>query len=194
MQSIAMGEKTPGKMSATESVHLATSSVDRIALQAVYEDHWVTECCRLIAEITQRHYDVGRWVRVVGESGIAGVQQITSDLKTLKFDVSIIPGTTLPFDEEKRAAKYIQAYEILKDPNPNPLLPELLRVLDIYNWQKIVSQHQNWQKFVQFQMMMSAIQSGELQPAQAMQMLGNEIMQVAQQSQLQQQPQAKKAQ
>jgi hypothetical protein len=182
LQSIAMGEKTPGKMSATESVHLATSSVDRIALQAVFEDYWVVECSKLIAELCQKHYDIGRWVRIVGETGIAGVQQITSDLKNVRFDISIIPGTTLPFDEEKRAAKYLQAYQLLSDPMPNPMLPEVLRVLEIYNWQKILAQHQGWQKFAQFMQLIESVKSGQTQPQQAMAMLGQEIMAVAQQA------------
>jgi hypothetical protein len=180
MQSIAMGEKTPGKMSATESVHLATSSVDRIALQAVYEDYWIVECCKLIAELKQRNYDEGRWLRIVGEEGVAGVQQVTQDLKTIKYDISIIPGTTLPFDEEKRAAKYIQAYEIMNNPNPNPMLPDVLRVLDIYNIQKLLAQHDGWQKYMQFQQLYEGVQSGEVDPQQAMQMLGQYIMQAAQ--------------
>lgn len=182
MQAISMGEKTPGKMSATESVHLATSSVDRIALQAVYEDYWVVECCKLIAEIKQKNYDEGRWLRIVGEEGIAGVQQITADMKNIKYDISIIPGTTLPFDEEKRAAKYLQAYEILNNPNPNPLLPDVLRVLDIYNIQKLLQQHQGWQKLQQWNMMLEAIASGQLDPNQAMQMMAQEIMAIAQQN------------
>jgi hypothetical protein len=179
MQSIAMGEKTPGKMSATESVHLATSSVDRIALQAVYEDYWVVECCKLIAEMKQRNYDIGRWIRIVGEEGVAGVQQITQDLLNIRYDISIIPGTTLPFDEEKRAAKYIQAYQLMADPNPNPMLPEVLRVLDIHNWRKILQQHAGWQQFMQFNMLLESVKAGETDPQQALQLLAQGIQQAA---------------
>ena len=185
LHSIALGEKTPGKMSATESMHLATSSVDRIALQAVYEDYWIVECCKLIAEMSQKNYDEGRWIRIVGEEGIAGVQQITQDLKNVKYDISIIPGTTLPFDEEKRAMKYMEAYKLMADPNPNPMLPEVLRVMDIHNWQKLMSQHQGWSKYTKFQQMLEAIATGELDPREAMQIISQEVMQAAQQAQAQ---------
>ena len=191
MQSIAMGEKTPGKMSATESVHLATSSVDRIALQAVYEDQWIVECCRLIAEIAQDKYDEGRFVRIVGESGIAGIQQITKELKNLRFDVSIIPGTTLPFDEERRAAKYLQAYELLQNPAPNPLLPDVLRTLDIYNWSKVLAQHQGWSEYLQFTQLLEGVKAGEIDPQEAIKLVAQRIIQGAQEAQQQEQLKAK---
>jgi hypothetical protein len=191
MHSIARGEKTPGKMSATESVHLATSSVDRIALQAVYEDHWIVECCKLIAEIAQQNYDTGRFVRVVGEQNIAGVQEITQDLKQLRFDVTIIPGTTLPFDEEKRAAKYMQAYELLNNPTPNPMLPEVLRVMDINNWQKILQAHQGWIEYTEFARMMDGVRSGEIDPQAAMQLVAQKMQEAVQQAQEQESLQPK---
>jgi hypothetical protein len=179
MQGIAMGEKTPGKMSATESVHLATSSVDRIALQAIYEDYWVVECCKLIAEMEQKYYDIGRWVRVVGEDNIAGAQQITERLKSVKFDITIIPGTTLPFDEEKRAAKYMEAYKLLDNPQPNPMLPEILKVLEIPKWKKLLMQHQGWVKYMNFQSTLEALKNGEVDAKVVMQDLTQQVMQAA---------------
>jgi hypothetical protein len=139
----------------------------------------VVECCKLIAEITQKNYDEGRWIRMVGESGVIGVQQITQDLKNVNYDISMVPGTTLPFDEEKRAAKYLQAYELLNNPMPNPLLPEVLRVLEIYNWQKILSQHAGWIQFTQFSQLLEGLKTGQVDPQQAMAMLGQKVMEAS---------------
>jgi hypothetical protein len=185
MHSIAQGQKTPGKMSATESVHLATSSVDRIALQAIYEDYWVVECCKLIAEMEQKNYDLGRWVRIVGEDNVAGAQQITEGLKNVKFDISIIPGTTLPFDEEKRAAKYMEAYKLMSNPQPNPMLPEILKVMEIPKWKKLLMQHEGWQKYMGFQSMLEALKAGKADPQQIMQTLAQQVQQAAGQHQQQ---------
>lgn len=178
LQSIARGEKTPGKMSATESVHLAMSSEDRIALQSVYEEVWVIECCKLIAEISQKNYDPGRWIRIVGEDQIAGVAEITQQMKDVRFDVSIIPGTTLPFDEEKRIEKYLKAYELTKDPMPSPMLPDMLRILDIHNWKKILEQHQAYQLYMQFVQLYEAVKAGEVTPEQATQMIITKAMEL----------------
>ena len=178
LQSIARGEKMPGKMSATEAQWLATSSVDRIALQTVYEDSWVTGCARLIAEICQDRYTVDRWVRIVGEDKIVGSQQITDKLKSVKFDINVVPGMTMPFDEEKRLQKYLQAYQLLQEPTANPLLPDVLRELGVMNWQKVLQQHQVYQEFMQFMHLYGAVREGKATPQEAMKIIAQKFMQL----------------
>lgn len=171
LQSVSTGEKDPGEMSATQSAYLAISSNDRIALQSVYEDEWIKGVASLIAELTQANYDVDRFVRIVGEDKIEGVIQITQKLKDVRFDIDIEAGTTLPFDEEKRIIKYAEAYKLLSDPNPNPMLPDMLRILEIPNWKKLISQHQMWMLWVQFQQLIEAVRNKQIAPEQAIQML-----------------------
>jgi len=171
LQDIAQGKKTEGRTTATESHFLMISANDRLALQSAYEDVWVTEVARLIAEICQRFYDVGRFVRIIGEDNAVGAQQITQQIKDVRFDIDIIPGVQLPFDQEKKEAKYMQAYQLLADPTPNPMLPEVLRVMEITNWRKIISQHGMWQKFMQFLQLFQAVSERKITPEQGIELL-----------------------
>jgi hypothetical protein len=171
LQSIGRGEKQKGKMTATEASHLAMSANDRIHLQSVYEDEWIRGLMSLDAEISQLHYSPNQWIRIVGSDRVAGVAQITQQMKDARFDVDIEPASTLPFDEEKKQARYLQAYKLLSDPNPNPLLPEVLRVLEISNWKKVLAEHQSWQLFTQFKQLAEAVRAGEIDPQEAVRAL-----------------------
>lgn len=183
LQDIALGKKTEGRTTATESHFLMISANDRISLQSAYEDVWVTEVARLIAEICQKNYDTGRIVRIIGEDNVVGAQQITEQVRNVKFDIDIIPGAQLPFDQEKKEAKYLQVYELLRDPAPNPMLPEILRVMEITNWRKILSQHAIWQKFMQFLQLFQAVTEKKITVEQAIQLLIKAAMEHFQQQQ-----------
>lgn len=183
LQSIGRGEQEKHGMTATEAQHLALSSYDRVALQSIYEDEWVKGIVGLDAEISQANYNIGRWIRVVGKDKLVGAIQISQKLKTAKFDIDIEPSSQLPFDEEKRIAKYIQAYELLKDPAPNPLLPEVLRILEISNWKEVLDKHQGWQYYMEFLELYNAVKAGQIAPEQAVQMLMKRTMQVYQREQ-----------
>lgn len=171
LQDIATGKKTEGRQTATQSHFLMISANDRIALQSAYEDVWVTEVARLFAELCQKFYDIGRFVRVIGEDNAVGAQQITQQVKEVRFDIDIVPGVQLPFDQEKKEAKYIQAYELMRDPTPNPMLPEVLRTMEITNWRKIISQHGMWQKFMQFLQLFTAVAEQKITPEQGIELL-----------------------
>ncbi len=182
LQDISQGKQ--GKtMTATETQYLAISSNDRIALQTAYEDEWVRQVAGMMAEICQRHYSPERMIRIVGEDGSVGVAQITQGMKDIRFDVDIIPGATLPFDEEKRINKFLTAYNLMAQPTPNPMLPEVLRVLEIPNWKKKLAEHQGWIQFMQFLQLYEAVKAGQVTPEEAMQMLVAEATKVFMQEQ-----------
>lgn len=175
LQSIGRGEKQPGKMTATEATHLVMSSNDRIALQSVYEDVWVENVLALTAEIVQKNYDIGRIVRIVGPNRQRGVTEINEGLKKVQFDVNIEPGTTLPFDEEKKLTKIMTAFKIMGEPIPNPMLPEALEALGISNWQELVKRHELWIKFVQFIQTLEGVKNGNVDPNEAIKGVVNEV-------------------
>jgi len=129
----------------------------------------------LDAEISQLHYDVGRYVRIVGEDGVVGAQQITEKLKDVRFDVNVTKGSSLPFDEEKKKADFLQAYQLLQDPNPNPLLPDVLRQLGILNWRKVLQKHSGWIRSAKLQKLIAAVQAGQVAPEEAVQMILKEL-------------------
>lgn len=171
MQDIAQGKKTTGQTTATEAQFLAMSSNDRIKLQNKFEELWARKIFSLVADFDQYYYEVGRVVRVLGEGRIVGAHQITERAKTIEFDVRIEIGQGLPFDEEKRIQKYTMAYNLLKDPTPNPLLPEFLRVLGISAWQKLLMKYDAWQKWVAFEQLIAAVKEKKIKPEDAAQLL-----------------------
>lgn len=171
LQSIAKGEKQPGKMTAAESNILAISSNDRIQLQSVYQDEWIKQTAGLIAEIIKDKYEPGRWVRVIGEDNSLGIQQITEGLKNTKFDVDILPALTLPFDKEKRQQSFLTANQLVTQPIASPMTDILLRELEIPGWKKILKRYESWVQFLAFNQLIEAVKSGETDPRSALQQL-----------------------
>jgi hypothetical protein len=170
LQNISQGQADPG-MTATQSQYLAISSNDRIALQSVFVDEWIKSIASLIAETMQLYYDEGRFIRIVGEDKVVGVKQVTSKDKSIRFDVLIEPGMTLPFDEEKQFIRYKEAYMMLQSPVANPMLPDMLRVLKIPNWKKIIDQFPAYQKYLGFVDLYNQVTTGKMDPNQAVQIL-----------------------
>jgi hypothetical protein len=171
MQEISIGKANTKEMSATESQILATTSNDRIALQVAYEDEWIRKTVGLIAEICQRNYEPERWVRIVGPDDMDGVVQITNKEKEVKFDVNIIAGSTLPYDDEKRKQAIISAYEIMNNQFPNPMLPDVLRELEVPNWKEKLTEHQGWVQFQEFLQLFQAMLEGQVEPEEAVRIL-----------------------
>jgi len=179
LQAIARGEKQEGRMTATEAQHLAVTSHDRIALQSAFEEAWIKGVVERIAEVTQKNYSVGRMVRTIGEDRLVGAIQIAEEHKTVKFDVEIVVGSQLPFDEEKQQARYLQAYKLFSDPNPNPMLPEVLRILEIGNWKKLINQHRPWILWNQFLGLYESVKAGQTTPQQATQIILRETIRIS---------------
>lgn len=175
IQDIAMGKRS-GRMTATESNQLSISAYDRIALQAAYEDEWIRNVALLDAEISQKKLDIGRFVRIVGENDIVGIQQITQKMKDVRMDIAIAPGSYLPFDEEKRQLKYTTIYRLLLNPNPNPFLENVLRVYEIPDWKKVLARQSIWQKWTAFLGLYQQVKKGKIDPQIAIQILIQEAM------------------
>jgi hypothetical protein len=178
LQNAAQGIKSTGKTTATEANYLMISSNDRIFLQSVYEDEWVKDVAWLFAVFMQEYYDVGRWVQIVGEEKGLGIQQITDRSKTVKFDLDVEAGSTLPYDDEKKIAKYKMGYDLMANPVANPMLPEMLRALEIPNYRQLLKKSESYQDYLGVVKIYEDIKSGKLQPQQAMQIIMQRLMQL----------------
>lgn len=192
LQDIATG-KQGGKITATEAQFLAISSNDRIKLQNIMEESWVRRLARLMAEMDQHYYPVGRLLRVIGEDQVLGSQQIAEGHKSASMDIDVEPGQALPYEEEKQIAKYEKAYAMLQNPVANPMLPEMLRMLGIAGWQKLLDKYEAWQIYYQMLQLYEAVKKGEATPEQAVQLIvakATEMYQAEQQNQIPQQQEA----
>lgn len=151
-QPVARGEITSGSTTKAEAIRANVNSHDYTAMQAVFLDGWIDDTNTLIAEIIQYNYEPGRMVRIRGLDGTS-LGKMSQELLDVRIDVNIIPGSTLPFDEERKQAKYLQAYQLVNQPVPNPMIEETLRVLDISDREKILAKYQGlvlFRQFIQF--------------------------------------------
>ena len=175
LQDAASG-KAGNNLTATESSYLAISSHDRIALQNVFETEWVRKCCELVAGLCQANYDPERWVRVVGEDKAAGVMQITEQMSMVRFDVDIQPAPAIPMDAEKRIVKLNKAYELMSMPS-NPMLPEMLKALEVPNWKKLLKESGTWQEYKRFEALYTAVSEGKISPEEGIRKLVESVRQ-----------------
>jgi len=175
LQDVSRGISGKSGETATARRLDSLSSNDRIRLQSMQEDDWARYLMNLIAEIIQDRYEVGRFVRVVGDDGVTGAEQITSGLKKLKFDVDIEPGKTLPFDKTEQNENLQKAAELLSNPVPNVMTPELLRAWEVPNWQKILQRYEPWTQFAQFAQLLQQVSAGEIDPEVALKQLAQRI-------------------
>ena len=187
------------KITATEAAKQDVNSHDYTAMQAIFLDQWIDQTLTIVAELVQRHYQPERITRVIG-GGKRENLIVTQQHLDVKFDVNIEPGSTLPFDKEAKKQEHIQAYQILENPNPNPMLEQVLRDLSVSDVEKILQQHQGTTLFKQFAQL--SAQMTQLDPEAIQQLveqvpeLGPVVQLMTQMAQLvpqeQQQPQAQK--
>ena len=149
MQDVARGAATGGQQTKAEVVRLNANSLDYASLQGVFLDQFIDDTATNIAELCQGYYEPGRLMQI-----IAGDQQqgsvVTQELLDVRLIVNIEPGSTLPFDEEKKQIEYKMAYELLENPIPNPMIEEMLRILNISKRDEILSRYKGIQLFRQF--------------------------------------------
>lgn len=149
MQPVARGEVDPKKQTKAEIVRLNQNSLDYVGLQGIFLDQWIDDTATLIAEICQRNYKVGRLLKMLADGVKSAIKadQVAFDVR---FDVNIEPGSTLPFDERKKQEEYMAAYKLLENPIPNPMIEDMLRVLNISKRKEILTRYQGLQLFRQF--------------------------------------------
>ncbi len=165
MHPTAQGATVKGDLSATEAARLDTNAHDMVAMRSVLLDKWIEGTAINIAEMVQKYYDLERRLRIIGTDGETRNIMMDAELKQVEWDLEIEPGSTLPFDEERRKNDYAAAYKYLSDPNINPMLEDMLRILNIANRSKILSKHKQTQVFRQFVMLSQQVQ-GLIQQAQ----------------------------
>ncbi len=155
MQDVARGAAQKGQQTKAEIVRLNQNSLDYVGLQGIFLDKFIDDISTLTAEICQRNYSIGRLMKMLFDEVKQGMKVDQAALD-VRFDVDIEPGSTLPFDEQKKQAEYGAAYKMLENPIPNPMIEDMLRILNISKRKEILDKYQGLQLFRQF------IQMGQL--------------------------------
>lgn len=152
MHPIARGESEKGQQTKAEVIRLNQNALDYVGLQGIFLDQWIDDTATLIAEICQRNYEPGRLMKMLSD-GIQSAIKADQQAFDVRFDVNIEPGSTLPFDEVKKQQEYAAAYKLLENPIPNPMIEDMLRILNISKRKEILERYQGLQLFRQFIMM-----------------------------------------
>ena len=164
MQDIARGAESGPQKTKAEALQLNQNSLDYVGLQAIYLDKFIDDSMTLVAEQCQHNYEPQRLMKML-QDGQKQATPIDQPLLDVEFDVNIEPGSTLPFDERKKQEEYAMAYKLLENPIPNPMIEDMLRVLNISKRKEILSKYQGLQIFREFvqmgQMLQQAMQDPE---------------------------------
>ena len=155
MQDVSRGAKSPGQQTKAEVVRLDRNSDNYTALQGIFLDKFIDDTMTLIAELAQSHYDVGRLMKILQDE-VKESMKVDQQMLDVRFDVNIEPGSTLPFDEVTKQTEYATAYGMLENPIPNPMIEDMLRILNISKRKEILERYKGLQLFRQF------IQLGQL--------------------------------
>jgi len=166
MQPVARGAASKGDQTKAEIIRLNQNSLDYVGLQGIFLDQWIDDTATLIAEICQRNYEPDRLMKMLSDEQKMAIK-IHQGLLDVRFNVNIEPGSTLPFDEAKKQQEYATAYKLLENPVPNPMLEDMLRVLNISKRKEILQRYKGLQLFRQFIMMGQILQQVPQEKIQA---------------------------
>jgi len=166
MQDVARGAAQKGQQTKAEIVRLNQNALDYVGLQGIFLDKWIDDTGTLVAELCQRNYEPGRLMKMLADEEKTGMKA-TQPMFDVRFDVNIEPGSTLPFDEEKKQQEYATAYQLLENPVPNPMIEDMLRVLNISKRKEILTRYQGLQLFRKFIMMGAILQQLDPQKVQS---------------------------
>lgn len=161
MQDVARGAAQKGQQTKAEIIRLNQNALDYVGLQGIFLDKWIDDTMTLIAELCQRNYEPERLMKMLADE-VKSSMKVDQQALDVRFDVNIEPGSTLPFDEEKKQAEYAAAYQLLENPVPNPMIEDMLRVLNISKRKEILEKYQGLQLFRKF-IMLGAIMN-EMEP------------------------------
>jgi len=168
MQDVARGAATEKDQTKAEVIRLNQNALDYVGLQAVFLDKFIDDTATLVAELCQGNYEVGRLMKIIGDDIKSGIKA-NRVILDVRFDVNIEPGSTLPYDEQKKQQEYATAYKLLENPIPNPMIEDMLRVLNISKRKEILSRYQGLILFRKFIMMGQIL--GQLQPEKVQQFI-----------------------
>jgi hypothetical protein len=162
------GQFTEEKKTATEISTVERAAHGRMNIPIAFLDEFVSDIFCLIAQAVQEYYEPEKIARMLGKRNVQNALDIANKLKTLKFDVDVEAGNTLPLDKEKKKQDAVEINTHLI--NGGPYLPEILDAYEVNDKQEILQRSQAWSMFMQYKDI--------LQLPQVQQMLNQAVMQL----------------
>ena len=144
----SIGREGASQQTATEIQALDRASRGKVGITSTFVDALVNRVYALTAETIQFEYDEGRVIRVNGESRESQMQAITmtQQLKSIRFDVEVEAGSTLPNDKQQKKVEANELFQVVG----LPALPNLMDAYEVPNKEDMLQQHSDYQLFLQF--------------------------------------------
>lgn len=125
-QEVGIGRQGKGKQTLGEILTLQTQTRLRGAMSNALLDDAVIQHFENLAEQGQRMYSEGDMIRVVGDKNADLVHAIQAGEKSVRFDIGLEIGTSLPYDQDKTRNEAMSLFEVIG----LPFLPMLLDAFD----------------------------------------------------------------
>lgn len=151
-QPVSRGETSKGQQTKAEVIRLNRNSLEFVTLQGIFLDKFIDDTMTLVAELAQRNYEPERLLKILQDDSPGGFKADQQFLD-VRFDVNIVPGSTLPFDEFQRQTEHQAAYNLLENPVPNPMIEEMLMAYNIPKRNEILARYKGLVLFRQFMQM-----------------------------------------
>jgi len=146
MPAQSMGRTPDRQATATEIATLERAGRGRVGMTSALLDEFIACIFLLMGQVIQQNYDVGRIVRVIGDEGQDRAITIVEQHKTVKYDVEVEAGSTLPYDKQQRKEDALALFNVLQ----LAYLPELLDAYEVKNKEQVLQRHQEYMMFQQF--------------------------------------------
>jgi len=143
----SMGKQSTDRTTATEIMTLDRAGRGRVGMASALLDEFIARVYLLMAQTIQRHYEVGKIVRILGAGRQDVAIQMKQGHKSAMFDVQVQTGATTPYDKETNRRKAVELNNLLG----GAYLPEVLDAYDVDNKDEILQRHQAWMLFTQYQ-------------------------------------------
>lgn len=163
MPSQNLGGGSSGRQTATEIAALQRASRGKIGLYSSFIDELVITVYKLMAETIQFTYDPERVIRILGEGGKMTAIEMSKGIRNVRFDVETEAGSTLPTDKQQKKQDAMDLFGQIG----LSYLPNVLDAYEVQNKEEVLSNHQEYQMFLQFQEQQALMQEAQGQPAPA---------------------------
>ena len=140
---VSRGRASDGNQTLGEIQALDRNSRQRIAMQGISLDMWLTEIARNIVEFMATFNKPGDYLEYVSDDLEDQQQAVliwTEAMKKARYDVQIKPTSTMPYDDEREVQKLLMANDIVS--GGGIMAKEILEKLKIANADEILQRHE----------------------------------------------------
>jgi len=124
----ALGRGSSGDQTAREIAAKENADAVRNILQIQNKDEWIKQVMGLVAEMDRANFEPGDWARMLENGALAGMAELTTELLSMEFTISLKIGTDLPIDKARKKNDMLELADRL---GPFAMARQLLEVYEL---------------------------------------------------------------